>query len=62
MTDDKESGGKPPFPTRHNPPPAGAQKKIEKPVSEGTLDEAIEDTFPASDPVSVDTRKPQGKD
>lgn len=60
MTDDEKPGsGKPPFPTRDNPPRPGSEKKIDKPVTEDTLDDAIEDTFPASDPVSVDTRKPQ---
>lgn len=60
MTNDKHpDSGKPPFPTRDNPPQPGAQKKIEKPTTEETLDHAIEDTFPASDPISVDTRKPQ---
>jgi hypothetical protein len=60
MTDVKRSDtGKPPFPTRDNPPKPGAEKKVDKPVAEETLDEAIEESFPASDPVSVDTRKPQ---
>lgn len=62
MTDDRTpQGGKPPFPTRNNPPQPGTEKKVEKPVAERTLDDAIEDTFPASDPVSVDTRKPEGE-
>lgn len=62
MTDEKRNdGGKPPFPTRENPPAPGAAKKVEKPVREDTLDEAIEDTFPASDPISVDTRKPESR-
>jgi len=61
MTDDtRTDNGKPPFPTRDNPPRPGAGKKTEKPVTEETLDEAIEESFPASDPVSVGTRKPQG--
>lgn len=61
MTDSKRPDGeRPPFPTRDNPPKPGTEKNIQKPVSETTLDSAIEDTFPASDPVSVDTRQPQG--
>jgi len=48
-----------PFPTKDNPPKPGTQEKPAKPVDEATLDEAIEETFPASDPVSVDTRQPQ---
>ena len=48
-----------PFPTRDHPPKAGTGKKAERPVTEETLDEAIEESFPASDPVSVGTRKPQ---
>lgn len=60
MTDNtRPDGGKPPFPTREHPPKPGTEKKIEKSVTEETLDDAIEDTFPASDPISVDTRKPQ---
>ena len=50
----------PPFPTKDNPPKPGAEKQPAKPVAEEALDEAIEETFPASDPVSVDTRKPEG--
>lgn len=61
MTDDiRPDGGKPPFPTRDNPPKPGTEKPIEKPVTEATLDAAIDESFPASDPVSVDTRKPRG--
>ncbi len=56
MTDSQ----KPPFPTKDNPPKPGSQKAIKKPVREAALDEAIEETFPASDPVSVDTRTPEG--
>ena len=52
----------PPFPTKDNPPKPGSQKTIDKPVKEETLDEAIQDTFPASDPVAVDTRKTEGDD
>lgn len=60
MTDTKRpAGGKPPFPTRDNPPKPGTEKKSDKTVTEETLDEAIEESFPASDPVSVGTRKPQ---
>ncbi len=60
MHDSKRpDGGKPPFPTRDNPPKPGTEKKVDKPVTEETLDEAIEESFPASDPVSVGTRKPQ---
>lgn len=50
-----------PFPTKDNPPTPGAEKQPAKPVDEETLDEAIEDTFPASDPISVDTRKPDSQ-
>lgn len=53
--------GKTPFPTRENPPAPGAAKKPAKPVTEDILDEAIEESFPASDPVAVDTRKPKGE-
>lgn len=49
-----------PFPTKNNPPKPATQEKPAKPVDEATLDEAIDETFPASDPVSVDTRQPQG--
>ena len=60
MTDNtKPQGGKPPFPTRDNPPTPDNEKKKDKPVREETLDEAIDETFPASDPISVDTRKSQ---
>ncbi len=61
MTDTTRSdSGKPPFPTRDNPPKPGAEKAApEKPVTEETLDEAIEESFPASDPISVGTKKPQ---
>lgn len=55
----KQESGKPPFPTRDNPPQRGAEKKVELPVTEERLDEAIEESFPASDPISVDTRKPR---
>jgi len=51
-----------PFPTKENPPNPDAEKKPAKPVDEETLDDAIEDTFPASDPISVDTRNPKGQD
>lgn len=60
MTDQKRpDGGKPPFPTKDNPPKPGTETKVEKPVTEDALDEAIQETFPASDPVSVGTQKPQ---
>ena len=59
MTKDTDHGSKPPFPTRENPPRSSASKESQKPVDEETLDEAIEETFPASDPISVDTRKSQ---
>lgn len=60
MTEDTKShGGKPPFPTRDNPPTPGVDRKRAKPIREETLDEAIEESFPASDPISVDTRKPR---
>jgi len=62
MTDDTQSQrGKPPFPTRDNPPKRETAKKPAKPVREEILDEAIEETFPASDPISVDTRQPRDK-
>lgn len=51
-----------PFPTKDNPPKPDAEKKPAQPIKERTLDEALEDTFPASDPVSVDTRKPGGEE
>lgn len=57
----KPEDGKPPFPTRDNPPKPGAEKKVDLPVTEERLDEAIEESFPASDPISVDTRKPTEK-
>lgn len=50
-----------PFPTKDNPPEPGSEKEVQKPVREETLDEAIEETFPASDPVSVDTSRPKGE-
>ena len=61
MSEKTRSGtaDRPPFPTRENPPKPDTDKKSQKPVSEEVLDEAIEETFPASDPISVDTRKPQ---
>lgn len=48
-----------PFPTRDHPPAPDAAKKPAKPITEDVLDEAIEESFPASDPVAVDTRKPK---
>ena len=59
MSNEAKHGGKPPFPTRENPPQPGSGKKTQQPVREQVLDEAIEETFPASDPISVDTRKSQ---
>lgn len=48
-----------PFPTKDNPREPRSIKRTQKPVSEEVLDEAVENTFPASDPVSVDTSKPE---
>ncbi|HLU78683.1 MAG TPA: hypothetical protein VKZ52_03850 [Burkholderiaceae bacterium] len=50
-----------PFPTKDHPPRPDAESKPAKPVDEEMLDEAIEETFPASDPIAVDTRKPEGR-
>ena len=48
-----------PFPTaeRHDPPPAQHVRPVEQPLTEDALDHGIEESFPASDPVSVNVTK-----
>lgn len=48
-----------PFPTsdNHSPPPAEAAKPTPEPASEEALDSGVEESFPASDPVSVTVTK-----
>ncbi|MEJ8813678.1 hypothetical protein WKW77_21505 [Variovorax ureilyticus] len=48
-----------PFPTseRHDPPRAQHVRPVEQPLSEDALDHGIEESFPASDPVSVNVTK-----
>jgi len=69
-TQDKSKGPRPardtqavPFPTRQSHPEPGqdtAPGRQPKPGSEeDTLDHGLEETFPASDPVSISTRKPR---
>lgn len=54
-----------PFPTKDNHPDAASsikpseQKK--KPTEEEQLDEGLDETFPASDPVSISTGKTEKK-
>lgn len=60
--DETDDAGKPwPFPTaQHHPPPEPAKPLQEEPT-EDALDNGIEESFPASDPVSVTvTRVPTG--
>lgn len=57
----RSNNGNPPLPTRKKPPRPGSATTVQKPVKEDDLDRAIENTFPASDPVSVDTRVPRGE-
>ncbi len=59
MTTSKPSDKKPtPFPTseNHGKPQTGAKPVPVKP-GEGAIDEGIEESFPASDPVSVNVTK-----
>jgi len=48
-----------PFPTseRHDPPRAQEVRPVEQPLTEDALDHGIEESFPASDPVSVNVTK-----
>jgi hypothetical protein len=48
-----------PFPTsaNHGKPPEEAAKPTEQPLSEEALDSGVEESFPASDPVSVTVTK-----
>jgi hypothetical protein len=48
-----------PFPTSENHPKPGTQaaKPVEQPASEEALDNGVEESFPASDPVSVTVTK-----
>jgi hypothetical protein len=53
-----------PKPARKQPPqqpqqPTPAQQQARDELIERELDEALKDTFPASDPVAVDTHGPQ---
>jgi hypothetical protein len=48
-----------PFPTseNHGDPDARTAKPVEQPASEEALDSGVEESFPASDPVSVTVTK-----
>ena len=48
-----------PFPTseNHGEPHARTAKPVEQPASEEALDSGVEESFPASDPVSVTVTK-----
>lgn len=48
-----------PFPTaeRHDAPPEQHVRPVEQPLTEDALDHGIEESFPASDPVSVNVTK-----
>lgn len=48
-----------PFPTsdRHDAPPPQPVRPVEQPTTESALDHGIEESFPASDPVSVNVTK-----
>jgi len=48
-----------PFPTseRHEPPRPQPVRPVEQPLTEDALDHGIEESFPASDPVSVNVTK-----
>lgn len=48
-----------PFPTskNHGKPPAQPEKPVEQAPSEEALDSGVEESFPASDPVSVTVTK-----
>lgn len=47
-----------PFPTSENHgKPAEQEKPVEQPASEEALDSGVEESFPASDPVSVTVTK-----
>jgi hypothetical protein len=48
-----------PFPTsqNHGEPDPHAAKPVEQPASEEALDSGVEESFPASDPVSVTVTK-----
>ncbi|HEY9029409.1 MAG TPA: hypothetical protein VIP05_34300 [Burkholderiaceae bacterium] len=54
-----ESPGKFPFPTSGNPEQGRAEsaKPVPQPSSEEALDSGVEESFPASDPVSVTVTK-----
>lgn len=56
---DKNPPEKFPFPTseNHGKPPAEPAKPTEQPSSEEALDSGVEESFPASDPVSVTVTK-----
>jgi hypothetical protein len=58
MTTSKPEKQPTPFPTseNHGKPAGGAKPEPVKP-GEGALDEGIEESFPASDPVSVNVTK-----
>ena len=59
MTAKEEKEQKPfPFPTSENHgKPADHGKPVEQPASEDALDSGVEESFPASDPVSVTVTK-----
>ena len=54
-----------PFPTKENHPSAakesGPSHKKKQPSEEELLDEGLDETFPASDPVSIGTGKTEKK-
>ena len=52
-----------PFPTSESHPPLPANEQpVELPVSEDALDQGVEESLPASDPVSVTVTKVVGPD
>ncbi len=55
----QEPPGKFPFPTSSNPSQGKAvtAKPVQQPASEEALDSGVEESFPASDPVSVTVTK-----
>lgn len=55
MPDDRVSSTPTPTPT---PVPANPHPPVADTHEETLLDEGLEETFPASDPVSIDTGKP----
>jgi len=54
-----------PFPTKDDHPEAGQEaapsRKKKQAKEEELLDEGLDETFPASDPVSIGTEKPKKK-